>query len=219
MLELGSKFLLSYFVGSIMGAMVMGRLRGGVDIRTMGSGNAGGTNALRTQGFLFALGVVIIDVGKGAVAAGVIPGLELPFIGNDPTISRDWLILCCAAASVVGHVWPIWHGFRGGKGAGTYIGTLTIIAPWLILPTLAVWAVMLVFFGYVGLATMSAATASALYVAITRLAEAQPLFIYCLVMALFIIFCHRSNIARMRAGAEFKNRKVMLFSKERKQGD
>jgi len=61
MLELGTKFLISYFIGSLMGAMIVGKLRGGVDIRTMGSGNAGGTNALRTQGAIFAAGVVIID--------------------------------------------------------------------------------------------------------------------------------------------------------------
>ena len=66
MLELGIKFLLSYFLGSIMGSVVIGRFRGGVDIRTMGSGNAGSTNALRTQGWVFALGVLIIDAGKGA---------------------------------------------------------------------------------------------------------------------------------------------------------
>jgi hypothetical protein len=89
MLELGSKFLISYFIGSLMGAMIVGKLRGGVDIRTMGSGNAGGTNALRTQGVLFALGVVIVDVGKGALGAGVVPGLNLPFIPQDPEISRN----------------------------------------------------------------------------------------------------------------------------------
>ena len=72
MLELGVKFLISYFTGSLMGAMIMGKLRGGVDIRTMGSGNAGGTNALRTQGALFALGVVIVDVGKGVIGAGIV---------------------------------------------------------------------------------------------------------------------------------------------------
>ncbi len=87
MLELGTKFLLSYFIGSLMGSLIMGHIRGGVDIRTMGSGNAGGTNALRTQGFAFALGVVIIDVGKGVIGAGIIPGLDLPFIGNNGHIS------------------------------------------------------------------------------------------------------------------------------------
>ena len=64
MLELGIKFLLSYFIGSIMGSMTMGKLHGGVDIRRMGSRNAGGTNAFRTQGWLFAVGVIVIDVGK-----------------------------------------------------------------------------------------------------------------------------------------------------------
>ena len=83
MLELGIKFLISYVIGSLMGALIVGKLRGGVDIRTMGSGNAGGTNALRTQGALFALGVVIIDVGKGVIGAGVVPGLELPFVPAD----------------------------------------------------------------------------------------------------------------------------------------
>ena len=63
MLELGVKFLLSYFIGSILGSSLMGKIYGGVDIRTMGSGNAGGTNALRTQGWAFALGVIIVDVG------------------------------------------------------------------------------------------------------------------------------------------------------------
>ena len=91
LLELGVKFLISYFIGSLMGALIVGRIRGGVDIRTMGSGNAGGTNALRTQGVMFALGVVIIDVGKGALGAGLVPLLDLPFVGIDPTISRTWL--------------------------------------------------------------------------------------------------------------------------------
>ncbi len=122
MLELGTKFLLSYFIGSLMGSLIMGHIRGGVDIRTMGSGNAGGTNALRTQGFAFALGVVIIDVGKGVIGAGIIPGLDLPFIGASPEVSWTWLTISCATAAVIGHVWPMWHGFRGGKGAATLIG-------------------------------------------------------------------------------------------------
>ena len=104
MLELGLKFLICYFIGSIMGSMVVGRLRGGVDIRTMGSGNAGGTNALRTQGFVFALGVVIVDVGKGALATGLIPQLSVPGVPADPAVSRDWLIIACAAASVIGYI-------------------------------------------------------------------------------------------------------------------
>ncbi len=217
MLELGVKFLISYFLGSLMGAMIVGKLRGGVDIRTMGSGNAGGTNALRTQGLMFALGVIVIDVGKGIIGAGVVPGLELPLVPADPAISRTWLTMCCAAAVVIGHVWPIYHEFKGGKGAATLVGTLVILAPKLIIGILLVWLVVVVLTGFVGLASMSAATAMPVWIGITRLPEDQPLFIYCLFMALFIIYCHRANIRRMRAGKELRNPQFMLFSRKRTQ--
>ena len=214
MLELGVKFLLSYFLGSVMGAMVMGRLRGGVDIRTMGSGNAGGTNALRTQGAAFALGVVLVDVGKGVIGAGVIPLLDLPFVGIDPEISRTWLALSCGAAAVFGHVWPFYHGFRGGKGAATYVGTFIVLAPAVILPMLLVWAWVVVLSGFVGLATMTAAVSVPLWFAVTRLPADQGLFIYSTVMAMFIIFWHRSNIQRMRQGVEHRNERLMLFRRK-----
>lgn len=215
MLELGVKFLLSYFIGSFMGSLIVGRLKGGVDIRTMGSGNAGGTNALRTQGLLFALGVMVVDVGKGSLATAVIPPLDLPFVGIDPTISRTWLTMCCAAAAVIGHVWPMWHKFRGGKGAATLVGTLLVLAPAVILPVLLVWSWMLAMFGYVGLATMSASVAAPLYLGLTRLPEDQPLFIYCVAMSLYMIFSHRSNIRRMREGTEFRNERLMIFRRRR----
>lgn len=211
MLELGIKFLISYFLGSVMGSIVMGRLRGGVDIRDMGSGNAGGTNALRTQGFGFALGVVIIDIGKGVLGAGVVPGLEIPFIAQDPDVSRTWLALCCAAAAVLGHVWPIYHGFRGGKGAATYIGTLLVLAPKLILPMLLVFAVVLIISGFVGLSTMSAATSLPIWLALMN--GSLELIIFSTFMAGFIIYCHRSNIQRMREGVENRNERVMLFKR------
>ena len=215
MLELSVKFLLSYFVGSVMGSMVVGWLRGGVDIRTMGSGNAGGTNALRTQGWLFALGVVIIDIGKGILGAGVVPGLNLPFVAIDPAVSREWLTLCCAAAAVIGHVWPMWHNFRGGKGAATLVGTLVVLSPNLILPVVLVWSIALTLFGYVGFATIAAGVAVPIDLVITRLPEDQPLFIYCVTMALYIIFSHRSNLQRMRDGTESRQIRLMLFRRQR----
>lgn len=218
-LELGVKFLISYFIGSLMGAMIIGKLRGGVDIRTMGSGNAGGTNALRTQGFLFALGVVIVDIGKGAVAAGLVPGLDIPFVGTDPEISRTWLTLCCAAAAVMGHVWPIYHGFKGGKGGATLIGAMFILGPELIPVALLVFAAVLTVTGFVGLATMSAATSLSVWLAMMRLPADQPLFIFSVVMALFIVYCHRSNIQRMRDGNENRNTRVMLFAKAASKGN
>jgi glycerol-3-phosphate acyltransferase PlsY len=214
MLELGVKFLISYFLGSVMGAMVMGRVRGGVDIRTMGSGNAGGTNALRTQGPVFALGVVLIDVGKGVIGAGLVPALDLPFVGIDPEISRTWLALSCAAAAVFGHVWPFYHRFRGGKGAATYVGTFIALNPAVILPMLLVWAWVVVLSGYVGLATMTAAVSVPVWLAATRLPGDQGLFIYSVVMAMFIIFWHRANIERMRRGEEDRKERLMLFRRK-----
>jgi glycerol-3-phosphate acyltransferase PlsY len=215
MLELGVKFLISYFIGSLMGAMVIGKLRGGVDIRTMGSGNAGGTNALRTQGLAFAVGVVIIDIGKGAIGAGVVPELSLPFVPEDPMLSRSWLAICCSAAAVLGHVWPIYHGFKGGKGAGTFVGTLIILGPHLIIGVLLVWAWVLVLSGFVGLATMSAAVTLPVYLAVAVLPDEQPVFVYTAVMALCIIFWHRSNVQRMRDGTEHRNTTLMIFRRKK----
>lgn len=211
MLELGTKFLLCYFLGSVMGSLIVGRLSGGVDIRTMGSGNAGSTNALRTQGWVFAAGVMIVDVGKGIVAAGIIPGLLLPYIAEDPELSRTWLTLCCAAAAVVGHVWPIGQHFNGGKGAATLVGTLAILAPALIFPMVLVWGWILTMSGYVGLATIAAGATAPLYLMATRLPDDQPLIIYLTALAIFMIFTHRSNIARMKAGTEHRNTRLMFF--------
>ena len=212
MLELGTKFLISYFLGSIMGAIVIGKLRGGVDIREMGSGNAGGTNALRTQGAAFALGVIIIDIGKGVLAASVVPFLDIPFVAADPEVSRYWLVLCCAAAAVMGHVWPVYHGFRGGKGMATYIGTLLVLAPKLIIPMLIVFAVALVISGFVGLSTMTASASLPVIVAATG--GPIELIIFSTFMAGFIVYCHRSNIQRMRDGVENRNERAMLFRRK-----
>jgi len=215
MLELACKFLISYFLGSIMGSMVMGRLRGGVDIRTMGSGNAGGTNALRTQGVLFALGVMIVDIGKGIVGAGVIPELDLPMVAQSTEISRQWLVICCAAGTVIGHVWPVWHEFRGGKGAATLLGTLIVLAPFILIPVVAVWILALVLSGFVGLATMLAGLAAPVYLAIVELPTRQPVFIYCALMALYLIYSHRSNVSRMLKGEENRLTRAMLFRRQR----
>ena len=114
--------LAAYLLGSLSGSLLLGKLRG-VDIRTQGSGNAGGTNAFRTQGAKFALGVVVVDIGKGALAAW----LGLRFAQADTA----WLAYVVAFAAVIGHVWPVWHGFRGGKGAATLIGAVAVlVAVW-----------------------------------------------------------------------------------------
>jgi acyl phosphate:glycerol-3-phosphate acyltransferase len=208
-LELGFKALVAYLLGSVIGSLLLGTLRG-VDIRTQGSGNAGGTNALRTQGWAFALGVVVVDVGKALLAVGGLPGLELPGIGIDPGVDREWLAVVCAAAVVFGHVYPVWYEFRGGKGAATLIGAVAVLAPAALLPVLIVWLATVMFTGYVGLGTMLGTATLPLYFALIA-PRSTPLLVFGLVMSAFIVFTHRSNVQRMREGIENRARRLWLL--------
>jgi glycerol-3-phosphate acyltransferase PlsY len=209
-LELGLKSLFAYLLGSVMGALVLGRVRG-VDIRRLGSGNAGGTNALRTQGLAFAAGVVVVDVGKALLAVGWLPGWPVPGVGIDPAVSREWLAVACALAVVAGHVWPLYHEFRGGKGAATLIGALAVLAPATLVPVLAVWLLCVMAWGMVGLATMAAAATFPVALLVLERPPPPPLVTLGLLMAAFMVYTHRSNIARMRAGNENRVRRLWLL--------
>jgi glycerol-3-phosphate acyltransferase PlsY len=213
MLELAAKSLLSYLLGALMGSLIIGALRGGVDIRQMGSGNAGGTNALRTQGALFALGVVLIDVGKGWIAAYWLPSIALPGVPPDPMLDRAWLTSACALSVVLGHVYPVWHDFRGGKGGATLVGAALGIEPTLILPALAVWLIVAMLTGFVGLSTMCAAIALAIAAAVLVEPASPALTALFAATAFVILYAHRDNILRMRAGTENRARRLWLFGR------
>jgi len=215
MLELGLKVLLSYLAGALNGALIVGKLAGGIDIRTLGSGNAGGTNALRTQGKWFAFLVMVIDVGKGYVPPWLLPALALPGVPLDPAVSREWLTVACAGAAVVGHCYPVWFDFKGGKGAATAIGALLAISPALVLPALAVWFLVVTSTGFVGLATMLAMAVLPAWVALTGLPGRRELFWFLVALALFIVFTHRENIQRLREGRENRLEKAMLWRRPR----
>jgi glycerol-3-phosphate acyltransferase PlsY len=209
MLELALKALIAYLLGTILGSLILGRLRG-VDIRSMGSGNAGATNALRTQGKVFGLSVLILDIGKGVAAVRWVPALILPAVGLDPSVSREWLALACGLAVVVGHVYPVWFGFRGGKGVATVVGVVGALQPSLLLPLVATWILVLVLTGYVGLASMLAGVALVITVHLFEPADA-PLLAFCICITAFVIFTHRGNIARMAAGTEHRSSRLWLF--------
>lgn len=194
MLELGVKIFLSYLAGSLNGALLVGKLYGGVDIRKVGSGNAGGTNALRTQGKLFAALVMVVDIGKGVLPVLYLPLLDLPSVGIDPDISREWLTYACGAAAIFGHCFPVWFQFAGGKGAATTIGVLVAVAPQLVIPAGITWFSALFIFGYVGLATVLSAVSIPLYIAFTDLQGNLNLFVFTGLVALFVIYTHRSNM-------------------------
>jgi len=211
MLELGLKSLLAYLLGSLIGSLIVGQLRGGIDIRKLGSGNAGGTNALRTQGVGFAVWVMLIDIGKGWIATAWLPNAALPGIALDPTIARDWLTVACATGAVLGHVYPVWYGFRGGKGAATLIGVLVGIAPKAVLPLMLVWIIVVALTGFVGLGTMIAVAAFPAYLVVTSDVPSITYLTFGIAMTAFVCYTHRTNIERMRAGTESRASRLWLL--------
>ena len=190
----------AYLLGSLSGSLLLGRLRG-VDIRTHGSGNAGGTNALRTLGWKFALGTVLIDVGKGVAAAWLARRFG----------DAAWVPYAAGFAAMLGHVWPVFHGFRGGKGGGTLVGVLLVLWPLAVPVVIGAWAVVLVASGYVGLSTIVAAASLAPLALIAG--ERPERIVFAVGVALFIAFTHRANLARLRAGTESRFERARLFAR------
>lgn len=220
MIELILKVLLSYLLGSVIGGLLVGRLRGGVDIRELGSGNAGGTNALRTQGKSFAFWVLFIDIGKGILATRLIapwPVQNIALFGMSAGagVWREWLAVACGFAAIMGHVYPLWHGFRGGKGVATLVGVLFGLDAWLLLSVMLTWLVMTMLFGFVGLASMVAAASVPLFVDVLGLQPREPLLAFGIATAVLVLFTHRTNIVRMRAGREPRARRLWLFGRGR----
>lgn len=212
MTELTVKVLVSYLLGSVIGSLVVGRLRG-VDIRTLGSGNAGSTNALRTQGKAFALAVIVIDIGKGWIATGLWAPALLPGLPAAEAGLRAWLPAACGAAVIIGHVYPLWFGLRGGKGVATLIGAVLGIAPWLLVPVLAAWLIVVVLSGFVGLASIVAAIVLPVSIALGVPAPRAPLLAFGVFVAVVVVFTHRRNIARMLAGVEPHAHRLWLLGR------
>ncbi len=204
MLELCAKLLIGYLAGSLVGSLVLGRIRG-TDIRKLGSGNAGGTNALRTQGKGFALAVMIIDIAKVVVPILWLGDAALPWIGVDSEVSRETIAVGIAAGAVLGHVWPVYFGLRGGKGMATLLGAYGAIEPWLLVAVVLSWVPVFLLRRYVGLATILATALAPVWLALAGQAG-RPLFWFALCMAGFVAWTHRGNIARMRAGTESRMR-------------
>jgi len=168
---------------------------------------------LRTQGKKVALTVLVIDLAKGWIATGVIAPWVMP-AGIIPAASLPaWCAPLCGIAVMLGHVYPLWYGFRGGKGVATLLGAVLGINGWLLLPMILTWAAVVVAFGYVGLASILGAVALAVAIAVSG--QSAPLIAFGILSALLILFTHRANIARMRAGTESRARRLWLFGSRR----
>ena len=199
--------VLAYLLGSLMGGYIVGRLRGGVDLRASGSGNVGATNALRTQGAAFALAVLVIDIGKGVIAALLLPRLA-------GAAASEELGYACGAAAVLGHCYPLWHRFQGGKGVATVAGVFAALLPATFVWIIAAFVLVVLLTGTVSLATLTSSAVALLQIACF---SGHGLFsaagAFTLAMALLLVVKHRANLARLRDGSEPRFERARLLGR------
>ena len=180
--------LAAYLLGSVPFGLVVARVMGLPDPRGIGSGNIGATNVLRTGSKPAALATVLLDASKGLVAVLIARAA----IGEDAAQVAG---LC----AFLGHIFPVWLKFKGGKGVATFLGTLLALAPLLGLAAMAIWlAVFLAF----RISSLSALIAAAVSPAVALLVGEARTSVVVFLMALIVIFAHRANIKRLRAGEE-----------------
>ena len=185
--------LAAYLLGSIPNGLLLARLKG-VDLQKVGSGNIGATNVYRCVGKAWGVAAFVLDAVKGFVPAFVFPMLM--------TGAPNWLGLACGAAAVAGHNWPIWLGFKGGKGVSTSAGMLLGIAPAAVGVGFAVFALTVALTRFVSLGSILAALAvPAAYLAMNG-TDNRLLAGALVVMGLLVIVKHRANIRRLLAGTE-----------------
>jgi acyl phosphate:glycerol-3-phosphate acyltransferase len=189
--------LAAYFIGAFPTSYVVGRAARGIDLRQHGSGNLGATNAFRVLGWKAALPIFVLDIAKGFVPAFF-------FARVDGTPLASWA-LAYGAAAIIGHVFSIYVGFRGGKGVATGAGVFLALAPMAVLLGLGIWLVLVVITGYVSVGSIVAAAALPLLVTLTG-AGPQTLALS-VVLAAFVIYAHRTNIRRLARGDEHRFRR------------
>ncbi|MEI8186726.1 MAG: glycerol-3-phosphate 1-O-acyltransferase PlsY [Chlorobiaceae bacterium] len=226
MLTLLAILLVSYIIGSIPTSLMAGKMLKGIDIRNFGSGNAGGTNAFRVLGWKPGLVVTLIDIFKGVIAAvSVVAFFKNHPIGAFPEMNEVALSLLAGMSAVIGHVFTLFAGFKGGKGVSTAAGMLIGIAPISMLMVVAIFLLTVYMSRHVSVASMLAAVAFPLIIAIRkyffelgsgldyyiRLFGSPFLFhdsldyhlmIFGLIVALAIFYTHRANIRRLLSGTE-----------------
>ncbi|MFO7729283.1 MAG: glycerol-3-phosphate 1-O-acyltransferase PlsY [Spirochaetia bacterium] len=198
--------ILSYLLGSIPSSIIIGKIFFKKDIREFGSGNAGGTNAVRVFGWSAGIAVILIDVAKGACA--VLFVAQLPLFGSLESgfLSPDGTALAAGAAAVVGHIWTVFASFRGGKGVATAAGMIAALYPAGFSATLVIFVAAVVLTGIVSVGSLGAAISFplVLYVLdISGLSMVSPLLmVFSIPIALLILFTHRKNIVRLLRGEE-----------------
>jgi len=213
MLSVGIIVVLSYLVGSIPTSIIVARYVRGIDIRQFGSGNAGGTNVLRVLGWRAGVFVIAMDIGKGLLATVVLARLlygPLPFPNATPFDDFTLVQIMAGCSAILGHVWTLFAGFKGGKGIATAAGMLLGIAPVEVGVSFGVFLIVVLISQYVSLGSLSAAVSFPLTmffrenVFMVDIQGYNTLIFFSLGIALLIIYTHRKNITRLLKGTELK---------------
>ncbi len=192
--------VVAYLLGSIPSAVWIGKKYYGIDVREHGSKNAGATNTLRVLGKRAALPVFALDVLKGFVAVTLAHLAGYPH-GSDQMFN---LKIALVAAAVLGHIFPVFAGFRGGKGVATLAGAVLGVYPPAVLLCLATFLVVLMISHYVSLSSMTAGVMFPIFIVLVFRETYLPLILFGCVIAVLLIFTHRKNIRRLIAGTESK---------------
>jgi len=198
--------LLSYLLGSVATAVWAGKIFHGIDVREHGSGNAGATNVIRVLGWKTGIPVLIIDVLKGCLAA------MLPAIFNlaDPhSALLTNLQILAGMSAILGHIFPVFAGFRGGKGVATIFGTLLAINPLLTISCFGVFLLIFLITGYVSVSSMSAGIAFPIFLFSFFNTPSVFFKVFSILVAIALILTHKKNISRLLKGEETK-----LFKKQ-----
>jgi len=195
--------LIAYLLGSIPSAVWIGKKYYGIDIREYGSKNAGTTNMLRVLGRRAALPVFVLDVLKGFVGVAL-----LGLLRYDDNVSDTWLLnlkIIAVFAVVLGHIFPCFAQFKGGKGVATLVGGVLGIHPVAVLLCFGVWFIILMMTHYVSLSSMVAGCCFPVFVLLSpKFNHSVPLIAFSFVIAALLIWTHRKNIERLRNGTESK---------------
>ena len=199
--------IIAYLLGSIPSAVWIGKRYYGIDIREHGSKNAGTTNMLRVLGRRAAIPVFALDFLKGFVAVTIIDLVKYDDVfANAP--NENWFYMLRFAAlfcAVLGHIFPIFAGFRGGKGVATLVGGVVAVNAPLVLLCAGVWIIVLMVTHYVSLASMIAGVCYPIFTLTSpKVGHLPPFIIFSLVVAILLIYTHRKNIQRLKAGTESK---------------
>ena len=196
--------IVAYLIGSAATSVWIGRLFYNVDVRTKGSGNAGATNTLRVLGTKPGIVVLVLDGFKGWLAV-YLGYFFAPEFYSEIQLNNYFLIL--ALAAVIGHIFPIWVGFKGGKGVATIVGVIIALFPtMLFLISLGIFIFVLILSGYVSLSSISTAIAIPLIVIFILHRQHDALIIFAIMIGVFIPFTHKKNIVRLFNGTENKFR-------------